>query len=95
MKIIGKPFVAHVDQTFRPILNMNFLKKAYVRSYTNNDNLLTFGVYKSMGYAYDFRPHLKKFLYKQYGEWNECFAPNKTALRGVIYGKIDKIVEID
>jgi hypothetical protein len=93
--VIGRPFVSHVNQEAKPTLEVNaFLKKAYVRFYTNNDNLLRYGIYKLMGYAYDFKPYLKLYLYKQYGNWNESYAPNKTLLRQAIYGKIDKIIEL-
>jgi hypothetical protein len=93
--VIGLPFVNHVDQSARPILEANeFLKKAYVRFYTNNDNLIKYGRYKSLGYIFDFRPLLKKYLFKQYGNWTEAYAPNKSALRKAIYGKIDKIIEL-
>ncbi len=91
--IIGTPFVSHVQDS-RPELELDFLKRAYTRFYTNNDNLLKYGVYRLMGYEYNFRPYLKKYLYKQYGGWVEVYAPNKTLLRRTIYGRINKIVEI-
>ena len=91
--IIGKPFVSHVDQTLSPSLPLDFLNKAYVRLYTNNDNLLKYGHYKLMGYVYDFKPYLKLYVYKQYGTWYEAYAPNKTLLRSVLGGRIDKIIE--
>jgi hypothetical protein len=94
--VIGYPFVSHVSQDDRPQITdaKEFLKKAYVRFYTNNDNLIRFGHYKLMGYKYDFKPFLRKYLYKQYGQWNECYAPNKTTLRQVIGGVINQIIEI-
>ena len=58
------------------------------------DNLLRSGLYKLSGWAYDFRPFLKNYVYKQYGSWHEVYAPNKTMLREVTYGKIDRIVKI-
>lgn len=91
--IIGKPFVSHVDQTLCPSLPLDFLNKAYVRFFTNNDNLLKYGHYKLMGYVYDFKPYLKLYVYKQYGTWHEAYAPNKTLLRSVLGGRIDKIIE--
>ncbi len=96
MEIVGYPFVDNVDQNNRPTIEnpKDFLKKAYVRFFTNNSNLVNYGVYKLMGYRYDFTPLLNKYLYSQYGQWNECFAPNKTLLRQVIGGRIDKIIEI-
>lgn len=93
--IIGKPFVNHVDQTAKPELTIDFLKQAYVRFYPNNQNLIQYGVYKSMGYVFNFKPYLIKFLYKRYGDWHEAYAPNKTMLRKVICGTIDKIILID
>ena len=93
--IVGTPFVDHVCQTSKPTIEnpKEFLKRAYVRFYTNNDNLINYGCYKLMGYKYDFKPYLRSYLYKQYGNWNEVFAPNKTLLRQVIGGHIDKIIE--
>lgn len=95
--VIGYAFVNHVDQTKKPIISdpKEFLKRAYVRFYTNNDNLIRFGYYKSMGYQYDFKPYLKKYLYKQYGSWSEAYAPNKTLLRQVIGGRIEQIIELN
>lgn len=92
--IIGYPFADHVNQNFRPTLSIDFLDKAYTRFYTNNQNLINYGYYKLMGYKYDFKPYLKKYLYKQYDSWCEAYAPNKTKLRSVIFGKIDKIIEL-
>ena len=92
--ISGKPFVSHVDQTLTPSLPLDFLKRAYVRYFTNNEYLIRYGHYKLMGFVYDFKPYLKKYLYKQYGSWSEAYAPNKTLLRSVLGGKIDKIIEL-
>jgi len=94
--IIGYPFVDHVDQSNRPTIEnpKEFLKRAYVRFYLNNDNLIKYGCYQLMGYRYDFTNLLKKYIYKQYGEFREVYAPNKTLLRQVIGGRIDKIIEL-
>ena len=89
-KIIGYPFVAHVKQDERPeIENPNeWLKKNYI----NSDNVSRYGYYKLMGYQFNFRPYLKLYIYKQYEQWSEIYAPNKTMLRKKVYGKIDKII---
>lgn len=58
------------------------------------DNLMYDGVYKLMGWCYDFRDKMKKYLVKQHGQWSEYWAPSKTLLRRAIYGRIDKIVEL-
>ena len=53
----------------------------------------SFGVIKMSGWAFDFKPYLKKYLVKQYGSWQEYRAFDKTSLKKVISGKIEKIVE--
>lgn len=96
-EIIGYPFVGHVDQSSRPKIEnpIEFLNKHYHGGYSGAiHNLLNYGVYKLMGYRYDFKPYLKRFVYKQYGNWTEAYAPNKTKLRKAVYGRIDEIVEI-
>lgn len=95
--IIGYPFVSHVNQDLKPTIEnpMEFLKKVYATPfYTNSHILLMTGYYKNLGYKFDFRPYLKIFLYKINGVWSEVYAPNKTLLRSITIGKIEKIVEI-
>ena len=43
---------------------------------------------------YDFSPVLKRYLLKQYAQWYELYAVDKTALRYTVYGRIHEIVEI-
>ena len=52
------------------------------------------GVTKSMGFRFDFRNAVKNYVVKQYGSWHEYFAPDKTSLRKVLSGRIQKIVEV-
>lgn len=95
--VFGTPFVPHVSQTLRPeIKNVSeFIKKVYEkRFYTNSDNIFRTGFYKNGGYSFNLRPYLKLYLFKQYGEWREFYAPNKTLLRKQVYGRIDKIIEL-
>lgn len=47
-----------------------------------------------MGYRFDFSDVLHKYLVNQYGQWSEYYAPDKTSLRSMLYGTINKIVEI-
>lgn len=96
-RVIGFPFVAHVEQTARPTIDnpIVFLRERYNNRFNFGIQvLLSNGIYKVGGYVYDFRPYLKRFVYKQYGSWTEAYAPNKTSLRKIIYGKIDEIVEV-
>ena len=58
------------------------------------DNITRFGVYKEMGWAYHLQGYLKKYVYKQYGQWNEIYALNKQNVRFLVGGKIDRIVEL-
>ena len=46
------------------------------------------------GYRFDFSDILKTYLVKQYGSYQEYKAIDKTSLRAIIYGRIDKIIEV-
>jgi hypothetical protein len=46
------------------------------------------------GYRFGFEDVLKTFLVKQYGSWSEYNAPDRTSLRKIVYGRIDRITEI-
>jgi hypothetical protein len=56
--------------------------------------LATTGMYKLLGWVYDFRPVMKKYVVKQHGNWREYFAPNRTLIRKYAYGRVDKILEV-
>ena len=45
------------------------------------------------GYRFDFSEILKTFVVKQYGQLHEYKAVDRTSLRTMIYGRIDKIIE--
>lgn len=57
------------------------------------DNLTRSGVYKLLGWNFNFRPYLKRYVYEQYGQWSQAYAPNRTLLRKVVHGRIDQILE--
>lgn len=65
----------------------------YDKCFSQVNNALS-GYLKIGGWCYDFRDDLRKYLVKQYGEWREVYAPNKTAIRKSIYGRIKKIIEL-
>ena len=46
------------------------------------------------GYRFDFSDILKTYIVKQYGSYQEYRAIDKTSLRAMIYGRIDKIIEV-
>ena len=46
------------------------------------------------GWRFDFSDVLKTFVVRQYDRWSEYQAIDKTALRNMLYGRIDKIVEV-
>jgi hypothetical protein len=74
---------------------VEFLKSKYQKGFAFGlDNLHKYGCYKISGWAFDFRDVLRKFVVKQYDNWQEYYAPNKTMLRQSLYGNIQKIVEI-
>jgi len=58
------------------------------------DNITKNGNFKYMGFFYDLRSFLKRFIYKQYGTWHEIYAINKTNAKSLISGKIQEIIEV-
>ena len=55
------------------------------------------GVYKLMGYMFDFRPYMKKYLVKvKYYGWVEMYSFDRTSIRknSVFPSRILKIVEL-
>ena len=46
------------------------------------------------GWKFDFSDILRTYLVSQYGQWTEYRAADKQALRNMLYGRIDQIVEL-
>lgn len=46
------------------------------------------------GWRFDFSDVLKTYVVKQYGSYQEYRAIDKTSLRTILYGRIDRIIEI-
>jgi hypothetical protein len=73
---------------------IEFLKEMYQRGWISGlDNLLNYGVYKLLGWQFSF-DCMKRFVVKQHGNIQEYYAPNKTMLRKVLYGRIYYILEV-
>lgn len=74
---------------------VDFLKEKLSSKFSFGvDNIISNGYYKEMGYVYNLRNFLKKYLVKKYGNWQEMYAINKTNARKLTIGKIEKIIEI-
>lgn len=58
-----------------------------------NHNLYFKSAIPLQGYRFDFSDILKTFIVKQYGQYQEYKAIDRTSLRTIIYGRIDKIIE--
>lgn len=59
-----------------------------------NDNTCFKCAIPVMGWRFDFSDVLNTYLVSQYGRWQEYKAVDKTALRSILYGRIDKIVKL-
>jgi predicted RNase H-related nuclease YkuK (DUF458 family) len=95
MKIKGTPFVSHVDQESTPEIEIDIKSIYESKSHSFLCDMHRWGFVKRMGYIYDLKPYLTKYVVKQYGHWQEYYAPNKTLLRKSIYGAVDKIFEVN
>ena len=90
----NKNIFIETDSEPRKDINYEYVKSKYINRVASQFDLLFSGCIKSLGYLYDFRSDLHKFVVKQYGQWNEYYAPNKTLLRKNIYGRIEEIVKL-
>lgn len=59
-----------------------------------NDNAYFKFAIPVFGWRFDFSDVLNTYLVSQYGRWQEYKAVDKTALRCILYGRIDKIVKL-
>jgi hypothetical protein len=94
INLTGYAFVSHVDNSINPEICIDIEKIYNSKFHLFIDNLKNYGHIKNMGYLYNAKDYLKKYLVKQYGQWSEYYAPNKTLLRKSTFGRIDKIIEI-
>lgn len=71
-----------------------FLKSKYQRGCIFGlDCLQNSACYRYLGWQFNFRPFLKRYLVRQSGcGWVEYYAPSKTALRASLYGRISEII---
>lgn len=68
-------------------------EKNWITKQVNNNSYFKYAI-PLMGWCFDFSDILKTFIVKQYDSWTEYKAIDKTSLRKMILGKIDKIVEV-
>ena len=100
MEIPHYPFTSNADKKdIIPEISENpekFLEKVLSGRYGFGANeVMQTGWYKELGWTYDFRPLLKRFIYKQrdFG-WTENYALDVSNLRKLVYGKIIEIKEL-
>lgn len=68
-------------------------EKNWITKNVSNNTFSKSGI-PLMGWFFSFRDYLKRFIIKQYGCWSEYYAFDRTALRHVVYGRIDEIVDV-
>jgi len=68
-------------------------EKLYITKRCMDNSYSKLGV-PILGWFFSFDSVIKTYLVKQYGCWNEYHAVNKTCLRALVIGRIDKIVEV-
>ena len=68
-------------------------EKNWITEKVNRDSYFNNSV-SLLGYRFDFSDVLKTFVVKQYGDYLEYKAIDKTGLRAFLYGRISKIIEV-
>ncbi len=67
--------------------------KNWITEQVNNNTYFCSAI-PVLGWRFDFSDILNKYLVKQYGQWNEYYAIDKTSLRKNLYGRIEQIVAL-
>ena len=47
-----------------------------------------------MGWMFDFRDYLNRYIVCQYDHWQTYYAPDRTSLRRALYGRIQELHEL-
>ncbi len=68
-------------------------EKDWITEAVRNNNYFKRAV-PVQGWCVPFDDILRRFVFKQYGEWKEIWAMDKTAIRHTVFGRIDEIVEL-
>ena len=69
-------------------------EKNWITNEVNNNTYFRNSI-PVLGWRFDFSDVLKTFVVRQYDRWSEYQAIDKTALRSMLYGRVDKIVEVN
>ena len=64
-------------------------------TYSVNHNTYFKNSIPLQGWKFDFSDILRTYLVNQYGNWTEYKATDKTALRKMLYGRVNRIVELE
>lgn len=68
------------------------LEKNWLTESVNNNAYFSSAI-PLRGYRFDFSDILKIYIVKQYGSYQAYKAVDKTSIRAILHGKIDKIIE--
>lgn len=68
-------------------------EKNWITEKVNNNSYFKSAI-PLMGYCFDFSDVLKTYLVKQYDRYTEYRAIDKTSLRAMLYGRIERIIQI-
>lgn len=72
---------------------LNREQKNWITAQVNNNCYFKRGV-PLLGWRFDFSDILKRYFVQQYDHIAEYYAVDKSALRSILYGRIDTIVEV-
>ena len=87
-------WVKEAEPSCIPTIGM-IKKWFYSKNSYSTSNFPSTGIYRSGGWAFNFRDELKKYIVcDNTGHLEEFWAPNKTCLRNLLGGRIRYIVDV-
>lgn len=94
LEMLSKSIVYQLREKLNRGEKMSREEKNWLAKQLNHNSYFRTAV-PLMGYRFDFSDVIRKFLVNQYGSWQEYYAPDKTSLREILFGRINQIVEIN
>jgi hypothetical protein len=66
----------------------------YEKDYITTSSFFHHGFYRLMGWSFNFKMHMKRYIVNVYGQWNEMYAFDKASVRYACGSGVSEIHEI-
>lgn len=104
MDTIATPFIDNPQPLEKYKLSVAYVAKVkllngedltrYEKDYITTSSCFHHGFYRLMGWSFNFKMHMKRYVVKIYGQWEEIYAFDKLSVRSALGSGVTEIHEI-